>query len=130
MFDILDALLAECILSNRTEREILESTNTNVPQNIRDLLAIEAMESDESEFKVVTKICNWLQQAEDEEAEEAGEERYRDREYDAAGNILPRLEDYGEEEPQGCGASSNAMHTDATSYSTDSPTTRLGADTK
>lgn len=128
MFDILDALLEECILSNKKEREILESTNTNVPQNIRDLLAIEARESDEREFEVVTKIRNWLQQAEDQEAEEAGEESYRDREYDSTGNILPLSGDYGDEEPQGCGASSNAMHTDATSYSTDSPTARLGAD--
>ena len=130
MYDILDSLLEECILSDRMERDLLEATHTNVSKNIRDLLSAEAKASDESEFEVVTKIRNWLRQAEDEDAEDAGEDRYCEREYDAEGAILPRPEDYGDEEPQGCGASSTAMHTDATSHSADSSTARLGASTE
>lgn len=133
MFDILDSLLEESLLSSdEKEMESICAWNNHVPADIRNLLSAEATANKESGFDLVTRIRNWLRQAEDEEAEEAGEERYREREYNNDGSILPRPEDYGDVEPQGCGDSSTATRTDSAmaSQSTDSSTARLGASTK
>ena len=129
MYDILDSLIQESLQLDDTKREKLQESNTHVPTNIRTLLSAEAKANEESELELASKIRNWLSQAEDEEAEEAGEQRYSEREYDTEGSVLPRPEDFGNEEPQGCGASAHAMHTDA-SQSADFSTARLGAGTE
>ena len=126
MYDILDSLIEETLQSDDTKREILQESNTHVPTNIRVLMSEEAKANEESELDLALKIRNWLSQAENEEA---GEECYREREYDTEGSVLPRPEDFGDEEPQGCGASANAMHKDA-SQSADISTAWLGAGTE
>ena len=131
MYDILDSLLEENLTADKTQVEDLRAKHIHVPGNIRLLLTSEAEANGESEFDLVVRIRNWLLQAEDEEAKEAGEEHHRDREYDTDGSVLPRPEEFGDGEPQGCGASLITTRTNVAnaSQSADSSTARLGAKT-
>ena len=129
MYDILDSLREEVSAIDEATKEALVGLHTHIPQNIRDLLTTEAEANEETELEQVLKIRNWLTQAEEIEAEEAGEERGREREYDEHGSLLPRTEEYGDEEPQGSGTSTTTSRTtDAmVELSADSSATRLGA---
>ena len=111
MFTILDSLIEE---AEETDDEVLrklQEMDIHVPSEIRVLLVEEARESGESVLQHLNKLRDWLCESEEEEAESAGMDRYQEREYDTDGSLLPRPEDYGDKEPQGCDSSRSIPRT-------------------
>ena len=118
------------------EKEVLRSMmemNTHVPTGIRELLIKEAQESGASVLDHLNKLHGWLCES-DEAAEESLEvDRYHERQYDTDGSLLPRTEEYGNEEPQGCKHREAMQSTNGsaqTASATDDLTSRLGAQSK
>ena len=131
MYAILEDLLKEEQTADPAEREQLKSENSHITSELRSLLATEARDRGESKENRLLKLHNWLKVAEDEEAENNGEERYREREYDQTGSPFPRTEEYGDEEPQGCGQDGSNTSTSVANVSIiNSATARLGANQK
>jgi hypothetical protein len=134
MFEILESLMEE---AEETDGEVLRTMlemHTHVPTGIRELLIKEARESDASVVDHLEKLHGWLRESEHEAAEENLEfDRYHERQYDTDGSLLPRPEDYGNEEPQGCEhreMMSSTISSAQTTSDTDDLTSRLGAHTK
>ena len=135
MFEILERLIEE---AEETDEEVARSKlemNNHVPAGIRDLLVEEARESGESVLDHLYKLHGWLRESEHEAAEENLEiDRFHERQYDTDGSfLLPRPEDYGNEEPQGCEhreMMSSTISGAQTTSDTDDLTARLGAHTK
>jgi hypothetical protein len=130
MFTILDSLIEE---AEETDNEVLhtqQEMNIHVPPEIGALLLKEARENNESALEHLQKLREWLYVAEEEEENEKGIDRYREREYDTDGSLLPRPEDYSDEEPQGSESSGTIPSTAEAAHSlltTDDITARLGA---
>lgn len=136
MYDILASLILEEHTRDPTECRTVRASHAHIPDGLREYLTAESNESGESALEYIIRLRKWLMEAEIEIAMEenstAIEETRHEVQYDANGNVLPRPEEYGEEEPQGCGTRDTqevaAASATTLSSSTGTPTSQLGAD--
>lgn len=131
MYTILESLIEEAEETDSVALQVLRTENIHVPPRLRELIADEARESDESELEYLNKLHGWLREAEEEDAEEkAATDRHHERQCFQDGTSQPRSEEYGDEEPQGCEHRETMPRTNECAQSasaTDDLTSRLGA---
>ncbi len=134
MFEILESLIEEAEETNEEVLRTLLEINTHIPANIRNLLVKEAWESGESVLYHLHKFHGWLRESELEAVEEnLNTDCYHERQCDKDGSLLPRPEDYGNKEPQGCEHNETMPSTkDSAQLAsvTDDLTSWLGAESK